>query len=184
MIKIEAYAVVCENDCIADATGAMPPELKNDAEWDFFQAGLARADVAVLGRKSHEITPNPKERRRLILSRRVARAEWEDARTVIWNPEGARLALALEMFDAPVSSLAITGGQGVFDYFLAHENGYKQFHLSRLKDVYLKGGTKLFSALNGGGNTPESLLKAAGYRPGAYRELDERASVVSWHKAP
>ena len=161
----------------------MPPELKSDAEWAFFQAGLERADVAVLGRKSHEVTPNPKERRRLVLSSRVARAEWEDARTVIWNPQGAGLALALEMFDAPVSSLAITGGQGVFDFFLAHENGYTQFHLSRMKDVYLKGGVKLFSALENPAQTPEGLLQKAGYVPGAYRELDSQASVVSWHKA-
>ena len=183
VIKIEAYAVICENNCIADATGKMPAELKNEAEWAFFQQGLDRADVSVLGRKSQEITPNPKNRQRLVLSRRIKSTEQKDTRTVVWNPEGATLALALELFAKPVSSLAITGGQAVFDYFLAHKSGYTQFHLSRLKNVYLEGGTKLFSALNGTADTPESLLKSAGYTPGAYRDFDEHASVVSWHKA-
>lgn len=183
MIQIEAYAVVCENDCIADVNGLMPPALKNDAEWAFFQDGLARADVAVLGRKSHEITPNPKQRRRLVLSRQIGRAEWQDTRTVMWNPDGASLELALGMFDTPTKVLAITGGQGVFDCFLARVEGYWRFHLSRLTDVYLKDGVKLFSALNAGGQTPESVLKDAGYVPGAYRKLDQQASVVSWQKS-
>ena len=82
-----------------------------------------------------------------------------------------------------MSSLAVTGGQAVFDYFLTHEGGYTEFHLSRLKDVYLKDGTKLFSTLGGSADTPESLLKAAGYTPGPNRWLDDQASVVSWHKA-
>ena len=111
-MQIEAFVVICENDCLADANGVMPPELRNDAEWRFFQAGLDRAEVCVLGRKSHEQTPNVRERRRLVMSRRVERAQWEDERTVIWNPDRTSLALALSMFGAPVSALAITGGAG------------------------------------------------------------------------
>ena len=183
MIRIEAYAVICENDCIADANGAMPPDLKNEAEWAFFQAGLDKADIIVLGRKSHEITPNPMNRRRLVLSAQVARAEWADERTVIWNPEGLSLQAVLEMFEGDVSTVAVTGGKRVFDYFLEHFSGYDRFHLSRMKGVYLKGGVKLFSALDAGGATPESLLTANGYVAGAYRALDEQASVVTWQQA-
>lgn len=180
MMRIEGYAVICENDCIADASGNMPDCLKTEAEWAFFQAGLETSDVVVLGRKSHEVTPNPKARRRLVLTRRVSAPEWEDAHTVLWNPASTGLDLALSMFDTEVSVLAVTGGQGVFDTFLQREGGYTQFHLSRIKQAYLKDGRKVFSALSEGNQTPEGLLKAKGYEPGRWQELDDVASVVSW----
>lgn len=180
MIQIEGYGVVCENDCIADADGEMPSALKTEAEWSFFQAGLDVSDVIVLGRKSHEITPNPKARRRLVLTSGVDKPVWEDARTVFWNPVGAGLDVALGMFEGDMKRLAITGGKRVFDYFLDHAGGYTAFHLSRIQDVYLHGGTKVFSALEGGGATPESLLGGHGYVPGAWRELDAVSSVVTF----
>lgn len=180
MMRIEGYAVICENDCIADADGKMPVALKTDAEWAFFQAGLDASDVIVLGRKSHEVTPNPKARRRLVLTRSVRQPVWETAQTVFWNPDQAPLSMALSMFDIVVSVLAVTGGKQVFDCFLARAGGYTHFHLSRVQDVYLKGGTKVFSALDAGGQTPESLLRMQGYVAGAWQQLDETSSVVTW----
>ena len=181
MIKIEAYAVVCDNDCIADADGQMPDSLKSDAEWDYFQNGLDEADVIVLGRKSHEVTPNPKERARLVLTGSVQQPVWEDARTVLWNPSVAGLSLATEMFDRSVETLAVTGGKHVFDHFLQREGGYTCFHLSRMKDVFLKEGVKLFPALDETGMTPETYLKENGYKPAEWQELDPLASVVRWY---
>jgi len=183
MMRIEGYAVVCENDCIADATGAMPEALKTDAEWAFFQAGLDASDVIVLGRKSHEVTPNPKARRRLVLTSRVENPHREDERTVFWNPKHAAIDIPLKMFGGKASILAVTGGKAVFDYILGSEAGFTCFHLSRVQDVYLKDGTKVFSALEAGGATAESLLKAKGYEPGEWRQLDDVASVVSWRRA-
>jgi len=183
MIKIEAYGVVCENDCIADAGGAMPDALKSDAEWAFFQAGLDASDVIVLGRKSHEVTPNPKARRRLVMTGSVEAPRWESERTVLWNPAGARLETALDMFDIKVTRLGVTGGKAVFDYFLESKAGYTAFHLSRMKDVYLHGGVKVFSALEDATKTAESVLKHYGYVPTGWKQLDEVASVVSWVQA-
>lgn len=179
-MKIEGYAVICDNDCIADANGQMPDSLKSEAEWAYFQDGLDAADVIVLGRKSHEVTPNPKRRLRLVMTRSVAAPHWEDERTVLWNPSAARLELALAMFDTQVETLAVTGGQPVFDHFLSREGGYTCFHLSRMKDVYLHGGVKLFSALGNPSDTPEHYLKSLGYTPTQWLRLDQQASVVRW----
>lgn len=180
MLKIEAYAVICENDCIADENGAMPDALKSDAEWAFFQAGLDASDVIVLGRKSHEVTPNPKGRRRLVMTGSVSAPVWEDARTVLWNPAGAPIETALSMFDTDITVLGVTGGRFVFDYFLQSQAGYTHFHLSRMKDVYLHGGVKVFSALEDAKQTAETVLRAANYTPQSWRQLDEVASLVSW----
>lgn len=180
MIRMEGYAVVCDNDCIADASGHMPDALKAEAEWAFFQAGLEASDVIVLGRKSHDMTPNPKARRRLVMTRQVETPVWEDDRTVLWNPEKVSLQMAISMFDFDICVLAVTGGREVFDYFLGQGGGYSAFHLSRIKDVYLRGGVKVFSDLEGGGVTPESLLQSGGYLPAKWRELDDVSSVVTW----
>jgi len=179
MMQIEGYGVVCENDCIADADGTMPEALKSDAEWAFFQAGLDASDVIVLGRKSHEVTPNPKGRRRLVITNSVELSRWEGQRTVLWNPAGAPIETALDMFDIEVTRLGVTGGRLVFDYFLQSKAGYTAFHLSRMRDVYLHGGVKVFSALEDVTRTAESVLKDYQYLPTGWKQLDEVASVVT-----
>jgi dihydrofolate reductase len=179
-VKIEGYAVICDNDCIADANGEMPDSLRSEAEWAYFQDGLDAADVIVLGRKSHEVTPNPKRRLRLVMTGSVTTPHWEDERTVLWNPSAGRLDLALSLFPTPVDTLAITGGKLVFDHFLNHNGGFTCFHLSRMKDVYLRGGVKLFSALEDPSETPEHYLKSLGYAPTEWLRLDQQASVVRW----
>ena len=74
-VEVHGYAIVSDDDCIADAGGAMPRALHNEADWDYFQRGLDLADLVVIGRTSHEVTPNRKGRRRLILSRQAAGLE-------------------------------------------------------------------------------------------------------------
>ena len=179
-MDIVGYAVICENDCIADAAGSMPDSLKTEAEWAYFQAGLEASDVIVLGRKSHAVTPNPRARQRLVMTGRVSAPVWEDTRTVFWNPKTAPMETALAMFDGPASHLAVTGGRLVFDYFLNTAPGYTRFHLSRVKDVYIKNGIKVFTALEEATQTPESLLRAKNYSPDKWQQLDDIASVVSW----
>ena len=105
-MRIEGYAVVGDDDRIADADGLMPDILRNDAEWAFFQEGLDAADIVVLGRRSHDITPNPRRRRRLVLTRSVASIEREvDA--VFWNPSGASSEAAVEAFGCSVQHIAV-----------------------------------------------------------------------------
>jgi hypothetical protein len=84
-MQIEAYAVVGDDDRIANAAGEMPEALKNDTEWAFFQAGLDAAQVTVLGRASQEATPNHRRRRRLVMTRSV-RDLRSEGDTVFWNP--------------------------------------------------------------------------------------------------
>ncbi|MDE3175476.1 MAG: hypothetical protein KGM15_05120, partial [Pseudomonadota bacterium] len=61
-VEIHGYAIVSQDDRIADAAGIMPECLKNDADWAHFQAELDRADWIALGRASHEAAPNQRGR--------------------------------------------------------------------------------------------------------------------------
>src|SRR5215208_610893 len=88
-VEIHGYAIVSQDDRIADASGETPPALRNEADWAYFQAELDRAALTVLGRLGHEANPNPKGRNRLVLSRAVAGLEHRPE-AWWWNP--ARLS--------------------------------------------------------------------------------------------
>ena len=66
--SVEGFAIVSDDDRIADADGRMPDALRNDADWRAFQAGLDRMDAVLLGRISHEVTPNRSGRLRIVVS--------------------------------------------------------------------------------------------------------------------
>ena len=57
---------------IADANGVMPASIRNDADQEFFQAGLDQAAVIVHGRHSHEGGPHAARRKRLVVTRQIA----------------------------------------------------------------------------------------------------------------
>lgn len=178
--RIHGHAIVSANGCIADAEGRMPAVLRNPADWRRFQAALDASDVVVLGRRSHELTPNPKGRRRLVLSSRVTGLDLR-ADALWWNPARAPLAEAFAAI-APRGLAAVVGGQPVFDWFLA--TGYDEFHLARADRVELPGGTLLFSAMVDGA-APEGPLAASGLVSGWREALDppNGVSLTVWHRA-
>jgi hypothetical protein len=82
MYRLHGYAIVSEDDRIADAQGRFPDALKNEADWAYFQAGLDRTVLTLLGRRSHDASPNAKGRLRLVMSGSVAGLE---RRTDAWR---------------------------------------------------------------------------------------------------
>ena len=173
-IDIHGYAIVSSDDCIADHEGRFPKALMNDADWAYFQAELDLCALTVLGHASHIATPNAKNRRRLVMSRRAdgleqrddawwwspARISWEDVAARLL-PEGGRVG--------------IPGGQIAFDHFLA--NGFTSFHLSRAHGVTLTGGRGVFSAVDRG-ECAEDVLMRAGLVAGEERVMDAAAGVT------
>ncbi|MEJ0011521.1 MAG: hypothetical protein WDM94_02635 [Bauldia sp.] len=179
--RIEGHAIVSADGCIAGADGNTPASLNNEADWLRFQAALDMAAVVVVGRYSHEVNPNTMRRNRLVISssahgvERRADAWW-------WNPSQASLSAALHSAAPRGGIVAVPGGREVFDLFLA--SGYDAFHLARVAGVTLPGGVPLFTAL-GNGQTPETLLAAAGLESGPAETLDAAAGVtlVTWRRA-
>ncbi len=169
---IHGHAIVSADEHIADAEGRMPEALHNPADWKRFQAALDRATVVVLGRYSHELTPNPKRRPRLVLSRAVPALERRDE-ALWWNPDTVPLADVLAAL-APAGVAAVVGGRLVFDYFLSA--GYDEFHLVRSGRVALPGGTPLFSGIADGLNAAD-VLAAGGLAPGPVEALDAANDV-------
>ena len=173
-IDIHGYAIVSHDDHIAGADGRTPDALRNEADWTYFQRELDRADLVALGRLGHEANPNPRGRRRLVLSRSANRLE-RRADAWWWNPERLSWAQASATLLPAGGRVAVPGGRDVFDLFLGA--GYEAFHLSRAERVRVGAGRALFSACERGADAAV-VLAGAGLRADAAEVLDADAGVT------
>jgi hypothetical protein len=146
-LDITGYAIVSDDDKIADADGLIPPSLRNEQDWQLYQREQEVANLVVFARRSHELEPNIHKTPRLVVSREAAGLEqrpdgwWWDPRRTTWEEVAARLL--------PTGGrVALGGGQVVFDLFLMI--GFDGFHLSRAHGVKLPGGRSVFSACDKG----------------------------------
>jgi hypothetical protein len=180
-VEIHGYAIVSDNDCIADASGRTPEALRNEADWAYFQAGLNKAAVTVLGRLGHESNSNPKGRLRMVLSSSSSGLErrsdgwWWDPAKVPWDeairtvlPEGGRIA--------------VPGGRQVFDLFLGI--GYDAFHLTRAEGTHVADGVPVFSGCDRARNA-EAILSEHGLALGEHQVLDPagRITLAIWRSS-
>jgi dihydrofolate reductase len=180
--RIEGFAIVSAEGMIADTGGHMPDSIKNDADQKFFQDSLDLAAVLVHGRHSHEGGPRAAQRRRLVMTRRIAGLGPDSSHphSLHWNPAGATLEDALRAVGAADGVVAIIGGTDVFGMFLPR---YDAFHLTHAANAKIHGGRPVFPEV-GPGCTPEDLLARHRLRPGPRRELDAAAqvSLVTWER--
>ncbi|MGI9499716.1 MAG: dihydrofolate reductase family protein [Geminicoccaceae bacterium] len=142
-IAFRGYAVVSADGFIADSHGHMPDALRFEADWAYFQAALDAADITLLGRHTHEVAPNVKHRRRLVVSRGVRAVIQEDACTWWANPKEVTPASAVAVVSGSAAEVAVVGGTGVFGWIL-DEGDYETFHLSVAHQVRLGAGRPLF----------------------------------------
>ena len=170
----EGHAIVSADGMIAADDGAVPEALRNDADWQQFQAALDASAVVVLGRLGHRRHPNP-GRRRLVLTGGVdgIMPDQHDPGALLFNPAGATLAAALEALGVGQGTVAVTGGTRTFDYFLPLLD---RFVLTEAQRVVLPTGRPCFSM-----GHPRSLLAAAGLRPRHFAVLDAGADVTVTH---
>lgn len=173
-VEIHGYAIVSDNDCIADASGHTPDVLRNDADWAYFQAELNKSAVTVLGRIGHEANPNPRGRLRMILSSSSSGLErrsdgwW-------WNPARLSWGQAIRTVLPEGGRVAVPGGRQVFDLFL--DIGYDAFHLTRAKGILVPDGIPVFSDCRGG-RSAETVLSERGLRPEEDQILDPAGPVT------
>lgn len=180
MIEVHGYAIVSDDDRIADAAGRMPETLRSDADWAYFQEELDRSAVTVLGRLGHEAHRNPRRRRRIVVSSSASGLEersdawWWNPRDLPWNEVGRRVLPG-------GGRVAVPGGRRVFDLFL--EIGFVAFHLSRAEGARIPDGVPLFSAC-AGGKRAEAVLAGRGMKAGKREILDPNGpiSLTVWRR--
>ncbi len=159
-VEIHGYAIVSDDDRIADAHGEVPASLRNEKEFVAYQYALAQSDLVVFARKSHENEPETHGRPRMVVSRE-ARGLESRAGVWWWNPAEIGWAEAVMRAAPEGGHVAAPGGQGVFDLFLGV--GYDVFHLARARGVKLPGGRAVFSACETG-LSAEAVLERRGLR--------------------
>jgi hypothetical protein len=179
-IEIHGYALVSDDDMIADASGEVPAVLRNEKDWAQYQAALARSDLVVFARRSHENEPETHGRPRMVVSRSGSGLEQRDG-VWWWRPDVVPWAEALARVLPQGGEVAAPGGQAVFDLFLGI--GYDVFHLARARGVKLPGGRPVFSACREGVHA-EDVLAAHGLKHAERIELDPAQGVEMnlWRK--
>jgi hypothetical protein len=179
--RIPGYAIVSDDNMIADSTGIMPPALIFEEDKEYFERELDKADIIVHGRHSYEWQPHSRQRRRLILTHKIAGVSPspDNPRAFMWNPAGASLEEACRGLGVASGVVAVLGGPEVYKVFFGI--GYEAFHLSRAAGVKLPGGVPVFPEVRAG-ETPEQVLTNLGYVPGpiSYFDKEQRISLVSW----
>lgn len=181
--EIHGHAIVSADDRIADRNGVTPPSLRNEADWQRFQAALDLAAVTVLGRLGHEANPNLKRRARLVLSSSAKGIE-RRADAFWWNPAEALFEEALALAAPAGGIVAVPGGRRVFDYFLLGI-GFHEFHLSRATRVAIPDGVPVFSEVLAG-RPAVDILAGHGLVADPVEMLDPVASVefTRWSLPP
>jgi hypothetical protein len=167
-IEIHGYAIVSDDDKIADADGLIPPPLRNDKDWEQYQAALARSDLVVFARVSHENEPETHGVPRVVVSREAKALAQRDG-IWWWNPADIAWPEVVARVLPEGGEVAAPGGRGVFDMFL--RIGYDVFHLARARGVKLPGGHAIFSECSDGVHA-EAVLEKYGLRHVERIELD------------
>ena len=160
---------------IADRDHRMPQALRNDKDWQRFQAALDASALVVLGRIGHEAHPNP-GRKRLVVTSRVAWLERDpgDDNAMLWNPDGISFSRVLAGLGLTEGTIAVTGGQRVFDLFLP---GLTRFDLVEVTGVTIPDGVPCFSS-----GSPVSALTGAGLSVAAVEPLDMGVTLSVWRR--
>jgi hypothetical protein len=174
-LEIVGHAIVTTDGMIADHDHRMPAALRNDADWRRFQAALDGSALVVVGRLGHAAHPNP-GRKRLVVTSRVAWLERDpaDDNSMFWNPAGIGFPRVLAGLGIADGTIAVTGGQRVFDLFLPW---FTEFDLAEVAGVTIPAGVPCFS-----GGMPEEVLARAGLVAGKPEELDAGVSLRVWKK--
>jgi dihydrofolate reductase len=178
---IEGYAIISEDGMLADARRVMPDSLKFEADKIFFEAALDAVDLVVHGRHSQEQQDRAPQRRRLILTQRIAdiAAHPKNPKALLWNPLGASFEQAVTAVGVPVRRVGVIGGTDVFGLFLQQ---FDAFHLTHAPNVWLSGGRPVFPDVPR--RRPEDILAEHGLQPEPPRMLDaaRNLAMVSWRR--
>jgi dihydrofolate reductase len=179
--RIEGYVIVSADGMLADDRHVMPDALKFEGDKRFFTEALDRADLIVHGRHSHEGQPNSPQRKRIVVTRKVADVtdDPSNAKGTLWNPAGAPFEAACDHAGVRKGTIAIIGGPDVFEMFL---DRYDTFWLSQAANVTLPGGKAVFSGVPQ--KTPQEIFSSHGLEPGQSQVLDATngVTVTPWRR--
>jgi len=179
--RIKGYVIVSAEGMLADARHVMPDSLKFEGDAAFFNAALDRADLIVHGRNSHEGQPNSPKRKRIILTRTIARLadDPDNPNATLWNPAGVPFEAACEAAGVTTGTIAIIGGPVVFGMFM---DRYDTFYLSQAPQVHIDGGEGCFPGVPE--RTPQQILASHGLTAAETQMLDAEfgVRVTAWRR--
>jgi dihydrofolate reductase len=180
--RIEGYAVISREGMIATSDGKFPEQIKIPADHAFYQAAVDRASAVANGRHSAEGGSRERERRRIVLTRRVdvLTPDPDNPKALLWNPATAPFEEAWARLGIDGGVLAVVGGTEAFGLFLTI--GYDAFYLTRT-EASVPRGRPVFPGV-GTTTTAEDVMSKHGLVHKGTRMLDASVNcrVEEWVK--
>ena len=180
--RIEGYAVISKEGMIATSDGHFPEGIKIPADHEFYQSSVDRASAVINGRHSAEGGPKERERRRIILTRRVdiLSSDPRNPNAILWNPATAPFDEAWARLGINGGVAAVVGGTDTFGLFLTI--GYDAFYLTKT-EASVPRGRPVFPGV-GTTTTAEEVMGKHGLALKGTRVLDASMNcrVEEWVK--
>lgn len=178
--RIEGYAVISKEGMIATPDGKFPEEIKIPADHKFYQDSVAAASAVANGRHSAEGGIGEKDRKRIVLTRRVdmLTPDPDNPNAILWNPATAPFDEAWARLRIDGGTLAVVGGTDTFGLFLTI--GYDAFHLTKT-DASVRRGRPVFPGVSTA-TTAEEVMSKHGLVHKGTRMLDASVNcrVEEW----
>jgi hypothetical protein len=109
-----------------------------------------------------------------VVTSRVERLERIDKLVTLWNPAALDILDVARELDVTDGTIAVTGGQGVFDLFIRR---FTQFDLVTVDGVLIPDGVPCFS-----GGWPDEVLSANGLRVVRSQTIDAGVRLQIWRR--
>jgi dihydrofolate reductase len=167
---------------IATSDGKFPEAIRIPADHKFYQDSVAAASAVANGRHSAEGGVGEKDRKRIILTRRVdmLTPDADNPNAIQWNPATAPFDEAWARLGLDGGVLAVVGGTETFGLFL--NIGYDVFYLTRT-EASVPRGRPVFPGV-GTTTTTEEVMRKHGLVLSGTRMLDASVNcrVEEWAK--
>lgn len=151
-VFVHGLAVVSNDGFIARLQSDVPKNWASPEDFAFLQSQLSSGGVCVMGRVTHKLFPNIRERKRVVFSRSIGvpSLSQADPKTLFINPHRIAPSRLLQLCEnhlqhegTGLPRIFVLGGTSIYDFFL-RKVGYDQFDLTRESTTTFGRGVPLF----------------------------------------
>ncbi|QQR69607.1 MAG: dihydrofolate reductase [Alphaproteobacteria bacterium] len=178
-MMFHGLAVVSADFFLAQHKNHLASEWASAEDFRHLQEALDKAHGCVMGRVTHDLHPNIKKRRRIVLTRSIAAECITNHHTLFINPLEHDKTDFLEKIGnhSGGDRLCILGGADIYRFWLEN-HGYTGFDLTIEHNIMFGTGIALFQCREGNATDPRDAFGSCGMSLASTRPLNDRGTVL------
>lgn len=178
-MMFHGLAVVSADFFLAQHKNHLASEWASAEDFRHLQKVLDKAHGCVMGRVTHDLHPNIKGRRRIVLTRSITAECITNHHTLFINPLTHDKTDFLEKIGnhSGGDRLCILGGADIYRFWLEN-HGYTCFDLTIEHNITFGAGIPLFPCQVGHRTDPRDVLGASGMSCGSVRPMNNHGTAL------